>query len=338
MARMRRLVLATALLLLLMLCAGAGAAWWGYARFTGPGPLPEDRTVVVPRGSSVAAIAGLLGDAGVIENRWLFRIGVRFFGERKPLQAGEYLFPAGVSPQAAMRLMIDGRRVQHRLTVAEGLTNREILAELAAAPALAGDPPTPEALGEEGHLLPETYFYLRGDSRADLVERMKAAMEETLDALWARRDDGLPLADAHEALVLASIVEKETGIAAERPRIAAVFLNRLKKGMPLQSDPTVIYAVTRGRAKLDRPLTTKDLAIDSPFNTYLVTGLPPAPIANPGRAAIEAVLHPAESDDLYFVADGNGGHVFAKTLAEHNKNVAVWRKLQAQQKASSQSE
>jgi len=338
MARRRRLLLTLLLIAVLALGAAAAGAWWGYKQFTAPGPLAADTTVVVPRGSSIATIANLLADAGVIEDRFLFRLGVRLFGRQKPLRAGEYLFAAGISPQGAMQQMIEGRQIQHRLTIAEGLTNRETLELVAAAPGLSGDMPGLASLGPEGALLPETYFFVLGDSRVDLVARMKASMEEALAELWPARAEGLPFRDAKEALILASIVEKETGLPEERPHVAAVFLNRLAKGMALQSDPTVIYAITQGRSKLDRALSTKDLAIDSPFNTYLMPGLPPAPIANPGRAAIEAVLHPAQSDDLYFVADGTGGHVFAKTLAEHNKNVAAWRKIQAQKRTATQAE
>jgi UPF0755 protein len=338
MARLRRLLGTLLLILLLVLGAAAAGAWWGYQQFTTAGPLTADNTVVVPRGSSVRAIAGQLADAGVIKDPFLFRLGVRLFGQHKPLRAGEYLFPAGISAQAAMQQMIDGRQIQHRLTIAEGLTNREVLELLTAAPDLQGDTPDLASLGPEGALLPETYFFMLGDSRADLVARMKFSMDAVLAELWPARADGLPFKDAKDALILASIVEKETGLPEERPHIAAVFLNRLAQGMALQSDPTVIYAITQGRSKLDRALTTKDLAVDSPFNTYVAVGLPPAPIANPGRAAIEAVLHPIQSDDLYFVADGTGGHVFAKTLAEHNKNVAAWRKVQAQKRTSTQTE
>jgi UPF0755 protein len=338
MARLRRLFLTLLLIAVLALAAAAAGAWWGYKQFTAPGPLAADTTVIVPRGSSIASIAGLLADAGVIDDRFLFRLGVRFFGRQKPLRAGEYLFAAGISPQGAMQQMIEGRQIQHRLTIAEGLTNRETLELVAAAPGLSGDTPDPADLGPEGALLPETYFFVLGDSRADLVTRMKAAMEQALAELWPARAGGLPFKDAKEALILASIVEKETGLPEERPHVAAVFLNRLARGMALQSDPTVIYAITQGRSKLDRALTSKDLEIDSPFNTYFMPGLPPAPIANPGRAAIEAVLHPAQSDDLYFVADGTGGHVFAKTLAEHNKNVAAWRKIQAQKRTATQAD
>jgi UPF0755 protein len=338
MARLRRLFLTLLLIAVLALAAAAAGAWWGYKQFTAPGPLAADTTVIVPRGSSIATIAGLLADAGVIDDRFLFRLGVRLFGRQKPLRAGEYLFAAGISPQGAMQQMIEGRQIQHRLTIAEGLTNRETLELVAAAPGLSGGTPNLAGLGPEGVLLPETYFFVLGDSRADLVTRMKASMEQALAELWPARAGGLPFKDAKEALILASIVEKETGLPEERPHVAAVFLNRLAKGMALQSDPTVIYAITQGRSKLDRALTINDLEIDSPFNTYLMPGLPPAPIANPGRAAIEAVLHPAQSDDLYFVADGTGGHVFAKTLAEHNKNVAAWRKIQAQKRTATQAD
>ena len=186
-------------------------------------------------------------------------------------------------------------------------------------------------LPDEGWLLPETYHYAFGDSRAGIIQRMRDSMAELLSKAWAERDGGLPLADQREALILASVVEKETGIAAERPRVARVFINRLKLGMRLQSDPTVAFGVVGGHAPLDRPLTRADLEKPTPYNTYVIKGLPPGAIANPGRAAIEAVLHPAPGDELYFVADGSGGHAFARSLKEHNANVAKWRRFQREQ-------
>jgi len=330
--RGRRFVTLIAAAALLAAAAAGVFAGLAYERFTSPGPTLEPTTVVVPRGSSVAAIAEKLAEAGVIEDAGLFRIGVRIYAAGRPLQAGEYLFPARVSPRATMEQMVEGRRVQRRVTIAEGLTNREVLAVLAGTTALSGELPDAAALGEQGRLLPETYFFVLGDQRREMLDRMRDAMAATLDELWPSRAADLPFDTRRQALILASIVEKETGLDRERPRIAAVFINRLRKGMPLQSDPTVIFALTRGLEPLGRALMTADLATKSDFNTYVVPGLPPAPISNPGRAALEAVLHPATSDELYFVADGTGGHVFARTLAEHVKNVAAWRKIAAERK------
>jgi len=213
--------------------------------------------------------------------------------------------------------------------LAEGWTVREVFDVLQASPLLEGPLPPPPA---EGTLLPETYFFVRGDSRGALVERMKGNMSETLARLWAKRDPKVALESPLQAVVLASIVEKETGLKDERARVAAVFHNRLKKGMSLQSDPTVIFAVTLGKAPLGRDLTYADLKLDSPYNTYVIVGLPPSPIANPGEAALTAVLHPKATKELYFVADGTGGHAFAETMDGHLKNVAKWRKLQKQNK------
>jgi len=324
-----RLSLVVAFLALLL--AGVVVAY-GYHGLTAAGPSTEPTTVVVPSGTSVAGIAQKLAAASVIEDPLLFQVGVRLLSENRPLQAGEYLFPAGVSPRAAMAQMIEGRRVQRKITVAEGLTNREILDLLAAEPALEGELPDVEALGEQGQFLPETYFFVLGDKRAEILERMRKAMTAALDELWPGRGSDLALETPRDAVILASIVEKETAIAAEQPRIAAVFFNRLRIGMPLQSDPTVIYALTEGKAPLGRLLTRADLTTESSYNTYVANGLPPAPITNPGRSAIAAVLQPAQSDELYFVADGTGGHVFARTMDEHLKNVAAWRRISAEKK------
>jgi UPF0755 protein len=334
--RARRLVTWIAAALAIAIGAGIALAGIAYQRFVAPGPADQPITVVVPRGSSVTAIADQLAAAGVIEDAGLFRLGVRVYGESRPLQAGEYLFPAGVSARGAMEQMIEGRRVQRRVTIAEGLSNREIVAVLEATPALAGPLPEATTLGAQGQLLPETYFFALGDQRSEILNRMRQAMSATIEELWPSRDEGLPFASPQEAVVLASIVEKETGLDSERPRIAAVFINRLRKGMPLQSDPTVIFALTKGLEPLGRALTTADLRAESEFNTYVVAGLPPAPISNPGRAALEAVLHPATTEELYFVADGTGGHVFARTLAEHAKNVAAWRKISAERKTEAE--
>jgi UPF0755 protein len=214
--------------------------------------------------------------------------------------------------------------VARRLTIAEGLTVAEVYELLEEAHGLTGELPPPPP---EGSLLPETYFYAFGDPRAELVRRMQRAMDDVLAELWPRRAEDLPLDGRAEALTLASIVDKETASAAERAKVAAVFVNRLRRGMRLQADPTVIYGLTAGEGPLGRSLTRRDWADDSDYNTYRIDGLPPGPIANPGRAAIEAVLNPAAVDYLYFVADGSGGHAFARTLDEHNRNVALWRKI-----------
>jgi UPF0755 protein len=303
-------------------------AYYVWASFTEPGPLAKETVLVIPKGAGVAAIAGILAESGVIEQPLIFRLGARLWSRGRPLQAGEYAFPAGVSPRAAMRIMIDGKSIQHLVTIAEGLSVAEIYAVLEVTPLLEGALPPPPP---EGSLLPETYSYLRGENRSTLVERMQKGMRRTLDELWPKRSAAIGLQSEEEALILASIVEKETGVPSERAHVASVFHNRLRKGMKLQSDPTVIYGLTLGQEKLSRPLTKDDLKMDSPYNTYVIEGLPPGPIANPGRASLEAVLRPMASEDLYFVADGSGGHAFAKTLEEHNKNVAKWRKVQAQQ-------
>ncbi len=309
-----------------ILAAGAGA-WWFDREFRSPGPSGERVTIVIPGGASVAGIAEQLEAAGVVEKAWVFRWGVRAFGDGRPLQAGEYRLDPHMSASAVMLLLAEGRRVQRRLTIPEGLANREVLALVAAADALSGDVPDASRYQEEGAFLPETYFYAYGDDRTELLDRMEDEMRKTLAELWETRAEGLPLDTPKAALTLASIIEKETGLAAERPRIAGVFVNRLERGMALQSDPTVIFALTQGEAPLGRALTYADLEIDNPYNTYVYPGLPPGPIANPGRDAIAAALNPMATDELYFVADGTGGHAFAKTLSEHNQNVARWREI-----------
>jgi UPF0755 protein len=304
--------------------AAAGIAYYLYASFTGPGPLTEDKTLVIPKGSGVAEIGGILRSENVIGDVRIFRLGVRLLSDQKPLIAGEYVFPKGISPSGAMGIMIAGKSITHRLTIPEGLTVREVLELVSSEPLLDG--PLPPERPAEGALLPETYQFLRGESRASLIARMRDAMTEAIAQEWAKRDPGISLKTPEEAVTLASVVEKETGRGDERARVAGVFYNRLKKGMPLQSDPTVIYALTEGKKPLGRALTRADWKLDSPYNTYVVAGLPPGPIANPGRDALAAVLKPAVTDYYYFVADGSGGHVFARTLEEHNRNVAEWQK------------
>jgi UPF0755 protein len=239
------------------------------------------------------------------------------------LRAAEFSFPAGASLRDVFDVLRHARPVQRRLTIPEGLNSKQIIALLDEAEGLTGE--IPEL--EEGQILPETYAYQWGDTRTGLVRRAARAMDQALAEAWAGREDNLPLASAREALVLASIVERETGKAEERPLVASVFLNRLRRGMPLQSDPTVAYAAADG-GLLDRPLSRADLDRDHPFNTYRIRGLPPAPIASPGRESLRAVTRPETTEFLYFVADGNGGHAFARTLDEHNRNVARWREAE----------
>lgn len=326
----RRAVLIALAVLAVIVGAVAGAGWWGWDRYTRPGPLAAATTLIIPKGSGLAEIAGRLKAGGVIERPLVFRLGVRRDGLARALRAGEYAFPARISMREAARLLASGRTVRRRLTVAEGLTSRQVLALVRGADGLEGAVPA-AGIGE-GSLLPETYFYGWGDSRSAIVRRMREAMAATVARLWPNRAAGLAVGSPREAVILASIIEKETGVAAERPRISAVFHNRLKRGMRLQSDPTVVYALTGGAGPLGRALTRADLAVASPYNTYLHAGLPPGPIANPGVASIVAALNPAKTEDLYFVADGNGGHQFARTLAQHNRNVARWRHLKRERR------
>lgn len=293
-------------------------------RFTAPGPLVESVIVIIPSETGLSGIAALLSRSGVIDSTLVFILGVRYEAATRELRAGEYAFSAHVSGRGAMDILRSGDTVARRLTIPEGLNNFQIVNLLWATEGLQGNiPPLPG----EGMLLPETYHFSWSDTREDVVLRLNQAMKKTLREVWNQRASGLPLKNLQEALILASIVEKETAVAEERPHIAAVFLNRLRRGMRLQSDPTVVYDLTNGKGALGRPLTREDLKQETPSNTYVIDGLPPTPISNPGRQALQAVLHPAASDDLYFVADGSGGHVFSKTLAEHNRNVARWRKV-----------
>lgn len=330
----------TVRLLIATLLVGAVAAatlavagvWLFHRAFAAPGPLTEEAVLVVPRGASVRSIAALLEAEGVVDDAIVFSFGVRGFGGERPLVAGEYNFPPAVSARDAMGLLQAGKVVVRNLTIPEGLTAMQVFALVGAAEALRGELPPADNIGE-GTLLPETYQYVRGERREDVLARMQKAMDDTLDRLWNERSsDADPLASPREALILASIVERETGRAEERSRIAAVFLNRLRRGMRLQSDPTVVYGLSTGTGTIGRSLTRADLAVDHPYNTYIHAGLPPGPIANPGRDSVAAVLQPAKSKYLYFVADGTGGHAFARTLKEHNRNVARWRRLQRQRR------
>jgi UPF0755 protein len=324
--RPRALKLIAALSMLVALAGVVAIAGWTQlsAYLVRAGPAQEDTVVVLPRGAGLARITAALSDAGVIDRPWLFRAAVRILDRDRDLKAGEYAFPVAVNPRTVINMLASGQTVARRLTVAEGLTVAEIFQLLEQTDGLVGELPAPPP---EGSLLPETYFYAFGDHRAELVMRMQRAMQDVLAELWPARARGLPFAGRDEALTLASIVDKETGAAHERDMVAAVFVNRLRRGMRLQADPTVIYGLTEGEGRLGRELTRRDWEHASDYNTYQVDGLPPGPIANPGRASIEAVLNPAEVDYLYFVADGSGGHAFARTLDEHNRNVATWRKI-----------
>jgi UPF0755 protein len=310
---------------LLALAAVIAGLWlYGWDRYTRPGPLAQDHIVIIPKGTGVAGIAALLQRNSIVAEGWAFRIGVRVDGIDRGLRAGEFRFPARISARDAARLITSGETVKRRLTVAEGLTAAQALALVATADGMEG---AEEIKVGEGRLLPETYFFKYGDDRAALVARMAAALDKALADAWADRVADIAVKTPAEALVLASIIERETAVAAERGLVSGVFHNRLRRGMRLQSDPTVAYGLNGGQP-LDRPLTRDDLAKPSPYNTYLNGGLPPGPIALPGRAALMAAVKPAATEALYFVADGTGGHVFARTLAEHNRNVARWRKFQ----------
>ncbi|MGH7109058.1 MAG: endolytic transglycosylase MltG [Stellaceae bacterium] len=321
---MRRLL---RLLLWIAVFAGEAFAVTGGARLyrdvAGPGPLAAARSLVIPPHTGLWRVAARLAEDGVVRSRLSFVLGAVLSGQRARLKAGEYRFPPHMSALAAAALVASGKTVRHKLTIPEGLTCAEILALIQAAPALAGNTgPCPD----EGTLMPATYFYSHGETRTRLIARMRQAMTRAVAEAWAERRPEPDLKTPRQLLILASIIEKETARPAERALIAGVFVNRLRLGMPLQSDPTVIYALSAdGRVPFKGPLTHADLATPSPYNTYRVTGLPPGPIDSPGMASLLAAARPADTDDLYFVADGEGGHVFAKTLAGQNRNIAQYR-------------
>ena len=318
------------LLVIFTVAAGVGIAvlagsWlWLQAHIQAPGPLTEETVIVVEPGSGLGVIALQFRSAGVIGSDITFRLHARLSGYAAQLKAGEYLFEPGISPGAVLAKVVAHDVVVRFITIPEGLTSPQIAELIAAAEGLSGDL---NRSVRDGTLLPETYGYERGESSAALVRRMESALGRTLSDLWAGRNSDLPLDSPEDAMVLASIVEKETSVPDERPRVAAVFVNRLKRGMRLQSDPTVAYGVDAS-GPLGRPLRRSDLDGDTPYNTYKISGLPPGPICHPGRDSIAAVLNPAPTRDLYFVADGSGGHAFAETLAAHNRNVAQWRRIQ----------
>jgi UPF0755 protein len=319
--RLRGAGLALAVLLGLL----AAAAWGGmaaYRAYVGPGPLADPAQVVIPRGGT-EAIAATLQARGVIRDPRAFAIAAWLTRGRGPLRAAEFAFPAGAPLAEVLRILREERPVQRRLTIAEGLTAHQIRALLERTEGLTGEIPA----FNEGDLLPETYAFEWGEARAAIIRRADAAMDRALAEAWANRAPELPIATPREALILASIIERETGTPDERGLVAGVFANRLRRGMPLQSDPTVAYAATGG-APMDRPISRADLDRDHPFNTYRARGLPPGPIASPGRAALVAATRPETTEFLYFVADGTGGHAFARTLEEHNRNVARWREIE----------
>lgn len=286
------------------------------------GPLSDSVTVIVPKGATSGTVARLLAQAGVIDKPWLFRVVGRLNGLDKRIRAGEYEFMPRMSLSETLQKVTSGEVYYRKITFAEGMTVAQFVALLEENPVLSGEINEPV---KEGELLPETYSFTYGDSRDSIIVRAKREMVKVLTEEWEKRAAGLPLKSPQELLILASVVEKETGVEAERPQVASVFVNRLRKGMKLQTDPTVIYALTKGERELGRPLLKKDLGTDSPYNTYKYYGLPPAPICNPGTEAIRAAAHPADTDYLYFVASGDGGHNFAKSLSDHNRNVKVWR-------------
>ena len=321
--------------------AVGGGLYFAHQKLHAPGPetfTGEPTIVLIPRGTSVAGMARILEDAGTIEDSRYFRVAARYLQATTTMKAGEFEIASGASLKEIVETLSDGKSVLHPVTIPEGLTTQMVLDIIAASDVLSGD--MPEAPPLEGVLLPDTYLVHRGETRQQLIERIKKAGRDVLNAAWDNRQTGLPLQSKQEALILASIVEKETAIAEERPRIASVFINRLNYPMRLQTDPTIIYGVCKlhpdrcvnGRLVdkngEQRGIRQSEIAMDTGYNTYQIDGLPPTPICNPGREAIEAVLNPPETKDYYFVADGTGGHVFARTHAQHLKNVAVWRRIE----------
>ena len=315
-----------------------GAVWYGKTQFEATGPLAKEETFVVPKGASFASIIPGLEQKKIIPQQGPLRVflrGVRAAGKSSALKAGEFGFTPGMSMREVMMQLTEGRSIQYALTFPEGWTSLRIMERISADETLVGDPPP---IPPEGSMLPNTYNFQRGTSRAELVQTLRDAQQKALRDVWDSRAPGLPLKSPQELVVLASIIERETGVAGERKHVASVFINRLRKGMKLQTDPTVIYGLWGGAGKpKDRGgLRRSELKKSTPYNTYIINGLPPGPIANPGIDSLRAAANPDQTDDIFFVADGTGGHVFAKTLAEHNANVKKWRAIEAERKKAAE--
>ncbi len=304
-----------------------GSVFTTYNDFISEGILQTRKEVVIPKGMGLKQVANLLKVEGVISSPAIFLLGVRVSGHTKDIKAGEYSFPAHASPKMVMTILVSGETYIRKLVVPEGLTSHQVVELIDQAKGLKGDTPQ---VPRNGTLLPDTYHYSWGDTKEGMILRMQRAMDRVLSSLWEKRLKDLPFKDAKEAVILASIVEKEAGFPKDKelPLVASAFINRLNKGMKLQSDPTALYAVTEGRYDLKRGLTYQDLKIKSPYNTYVVPALPIGAISNPGKKAIEAVLNPPKTNYIYFVANGTGGHSFSSTYEAHKKNVGHWRMVQ----------
>ena len=337
-----RLVSGVFTLLLLLMAIVGGVALAVNSWVNAPGPLAASKAVVIPKGEGVHDIASRLEREGIITDRRLFIAGYLIakataWGDkaRPPqLKAGDYQIPQSASIRNVIDILSDGKTITHRVTIPEGLTSHQIVERLKADPNLTGEvtdvPP-------EGALLPETFVIQRGAQRQAILDNMRAESRKLMEKLWDQRQKGLPVKTWEEALVLASIVEKETGRNDERERVAAVFVNRLRQNMRLQSDPTILYGLGAGKTVWNRPIMKNEIVQKTAHNTYQIDGLPPTPICNPGRASIEAVLNPATTKDLYFVADGNGGHIFSETLKDHNSSVQKWRALEKEREKEKES-
>jgi UPF0755 protein len=315
-------------LVLIALAAGL-ALFFGKQGFEAPGPLAADRVVNIPRGSGMRDIADILSREGVIDQPWLFLGGVLVLKAREDLKAGEYEFKAHSSMRDVVATIVEGKVVAHQVSIPEGLTSQQIVARLLQDDVLSGDI---KEIPREGSLLPNTYNFARGVTREQMVQRMQEAQQHLVREIWDHRSPDLPLKTPDQLVTLASLVEKETAKPDERTRVAAVFVNRLKQKMRLQSDPTIIYGLVGGKGTLGRSILKSEIEQPTPYNTYVIDGLPPGPIANPGRASLEAAANPARTRELYFVADGSGGHVFAETYEQHQKNVARLRSIESDQK------
>jgi UPF0755 protein len=327
--RRRRGMLSLLSGLLTLFVALAIAGIFGFSMLqhevTAKGPLQSDKVVVIPRNTGTGEIANILKEEGVIDQPLLFQVYAHINRQRGQLKAGEFQFKAGISIEDAIGTLIQGKAILHTVTIPEGLTSEQIVSRLYEHEILTGDViETPR----EGSLLPDTYKFERGTTRQQIINTMQAAQRQAIEQIWQRRSSDLPIKSPQELVILASIVEKETGRADERTRVAGVFINRLMKRMKLQSDPTIVYGLVGGKGTLGRGILRSEIEAATPYNTYVVEGLPPGPIANPGRAALEAVANPSRTKDLYFVADGSGGHAFAETYEQHQRNVARWRQIE----------